>query len=96
MRKADTVEGVTLERAAELLAEKRAAGPAKKGGRAREEDRREEVDEEDDREEDGREDPLRLLTVRTGGTHRLAAAGVSRPSRRRSATARGSRPSSGS
>ena len=33
LRKADTVEGVTVERAAELLAEKRAAGPAKKGGR---------------------------------------------------------------
>jgi DNA topoisomerase-1 len=33
LRKADTVEGVTVERAAELLAEKRAAGPAKKGAR---------------------------------------------------------------
>ena len=33
LRKADTVEGVTIERAAELLAEKRAAGPAKKGAR---------------------------------------------------------------
>ncbi len=30
LRKADTVESVTIERAAELLAEKRAAGPAKK------------------------------------------------------------------
>ena len=33
LRKADTVEGVTVERAAELLAEKRAAGPAKKSAR---------------------------------------------------------------
>jgi DNA topoisomerase-1 len=33
LRKADSVESVTIERAAELLAEKRAAGPATKRGR---------------------------------------------------------------
>ena len=33
LRKGDEVESVTLERAAELLAEKRAAGPAKKGAK---------------------------------------------------------------
>jgi DNA topoisomerase I len=33
LRKADTVEGVTVERAAEMLAEKRAAGPGKKVAR---------------------------------------------------------------
>ncbi len=33
LRKADSVESVTIERAAELLAEKRASGPAKKRGR---------------------------------------------------------------
>ncbi|MDO8106547.1 type I DNA topoisomerase [Isoptericola sp. b441] len=33
LRKDDAVERITLERAAELLAEKRAKGPAKKGGR---------------------------------------------------------------
>ena len=32
LRKGDDVETVTLERAAELLAEKRAKGPAKRGG----------------------------------------------------------------
>ena len=31
LRKSDTVEDLTAERAAELLAEKRAKGPAKKG-----------------------------------------------------------------
>ncbi len=33
LRKDDSVEQITLERAAELLAEKRAKGPAKRGGR---------------------------------------------------------------
>ncbi|MCV2394923.1 type I DNA topoisomerase [Actinotalea sp. M2MS4P-6] len=33
LRKEDAVESITIERAAELLAEKRAKGPAKKGGR---------------------------------------------------------------
>ena len=33
LRKEDAVESITLERAAELLAEKRAKGPAKKGAR---------------------------------------------------------------
>ncbi len=33
LRKDDTVESITLERAAELLAERRAKGPAKKAGR---------------------------------------------------------------
>jgi len=33
LRKGDEVESVTLERAAELLAEKRAKGPAKKPAR---------------------------------------------------------------
>jgi DNA topoisomerase-1 len=32
LRKADTVESMTIERGAELLAEKRAAGPSKKRG----------------------------------------------------------------
>ena len=32
LRKGDVVESVTLERAAELLADKRAAGPPKKRG----------------------------------------------------------------
>ncbi|HEX5533468.1 MAG TPA: topoisomerase C-terminal repeat-containing protein, partial [Actinomycetales bacterium] len=35
LRKDDAVESVTLERAAELLAEKRAKGPAKKTARKR-------------------------------------------------------------
>ena len=35
LRKDDTVEAITLERAAELLAERRARGPAKKAGRRR-------------------------------------------------------------
>jgi DNA topoisomerase-1 len=33
LRRDDTVEAITLERAAELLAERRAKGPAKKGGK---------------------------------------------------------------
>ena len=33
LRKDDSVEAITLERAAELLAERRARGPAKKGAK---------------------------------------------------------------
>ena len=56
LRKDDTVEAITLERAAELLAERRAKGPAKKTAKKgakkthREEDGREE-DHEEAREE---------------------------------------------
>ena len=57
LRKDDTVEAITLERAAELLAERREKGPGEEDGQAggeegaREEDGREEDHEEDDREE---------------------------------------------
>ena len=62
LRKDDTVEAITLERAAELLAERRERGPAKKAAKkagakkARQEDR-----EEDDQEgrQEGREEELR-------------------------------------
>ena len=52
LRQGDDEATITIERAAELLAEKRAKGPAKKAAkRGREEDR-----QEDGREEDGEED----------------------------------------
>ena len=61
LRKDDSVEAITLERAAELLAERRAKGPAKKAAkRGREEDGRQE-----DREEDGQEDDARRLRRRS-------------------------------
>ena len=50
LRKDDTVESITLERAAELLAERRERGPAKKAGQeGREEGRRQEDGGEEDR-----------------------------------------------
>ena len=52
LRKDDSVEAITLERAAELLAERRERGPAKKGGQ----EGRQEVAGQEDREEDGEED----------------------------------------
>ena len=70
LRKDDTVESITLERAAELLAERRERGPAKKAGQegreegARQEDGREEDDRQEDRgeEDDGEEDRQEVLT----------------------------------
>ena len=50
LRKDDSVEAVTLERAAELLAERRAKGPAKKAAK-----REEGAGEEDGSQEDGQE-----------------------------------------
>ena len=62
LRKGDDVEAITLERAAELLAERRAAGPATRRRpprRPRQEGRGEEgTGEEDGREEGRREAPV--------------------------------------
>ena len=62
LRKDDTVEAITLERAAELLAERRAKGPAKKAAKkgakkapGQEVDRQEDRGEEDDEEGRGQE-----------------------------------------
>ena len=55
LRKDDSVEAVTLERAAELLAERRAKGPAKKAS-ARRRRRRRRPRQEDGQEVDGEED----------------------------------------
>ena len=57
LRKDDTVEAITLERAAELLAERRAKGPAKKAAKRGAKKHRQE-----DGEEDGQEDGAKKTT----------------------------------
>ena len=56
LRKDDSVEAVTLERAAELLAERRAKGPAKKAAKGEEGAGEEGHSQEDGQEVDGEED----------------------------------------
>ena len=56
LRKDDAVDSITLERAAELLAERRAKGPAKKTAKKGAKAGSEEDDEEDHGEEDHEED----------------------------------------
>ena len=56
LRKDDSVEAITLERAAELLAERRAKGPAKKAAKRGAKKTAKKTDQEDRREEDDQED----------------------------------------
>ena len=59
LRKGDTVEEITMERALELIAERRAKGPAKKAARRRpgqEEGREEEGAGEEGHQEEGRQE----------------------------------------
>ena len=54
LRKGDDVESITLERAAELLADRRARGPATKKKAAKKADREEDAGQEEGRREEGR------------------------------------------
>ncbi len=111
LRKADTVEGVTVERAAELLAEKRAAGPAKKGARrpakktatktAKKTAKKTGRPRRRPRRPPPRPDPLRVTKRTRHAACRvhfvtLSGGGAGGSSRRRTTRAPGCRPSTGS
>ena len=85
LRQGDDETTITIERAAELLAERRAKGPAKKAAKkarqedAREEDDRQEDDGEEDRGQEDRREEGRPQSMADGGPRRCRGA---RPGRR--------------
>ena len=93
LRRGQTPEALTLEEASEMLAEKRAKGPAPKKKAAQEGPREEGDGEEDDREEDHGEEDRRTASRRRSDADTATAQGARRrrPPRRRPPPRRPSR-----